>query len=167
MAVRTIIRHPDARLRLRAHAVESVTPEIRALADDMAETMYASKGVGLAAPQIGVSLRMFVVDINATHDERPSDLRVCINPELTLSDARAISVEGCLSFPGVLETIERSRIVTVRATDLDGKPIVFLAEGMLAVVVQHENDHLDGALLIDHISLLRRRLIERAMRKRN
>jgi peptide deformylase len=138
---------------------------LHALIDDMAETMYAAPGVGLAAPQIGVSKRLFIIDV-ATEDDEPSDLRVFINPEIVALEGETTFNEGCLSFPGAREDVDRAERVTVRAVDKDGKPFELQAEGLLAIAIQHENDHLDGRLMIDHLSVLRRRLLHRAMTKR-
>ena len=164
MAIRTILRYPDKRLRNKALPVTAFDDSLRALVDDMAETMYAAPGVGLAAPQIGVSLRLFVIDI-AGEDE-PSDLKVFINPTFTAKQGEIAWEEGCLSFPGIHEEIERAEKVTVRATGLDGKVFELKAEGLLAIAVQHEYDHLDGTLMVDRVSLLKRRMIDRDMKKR-
>ncbi len=164
MAIRTILRYPDKRLRIKAEPVAEVDDEIRRLCDDMAETMYAAPGVGLAAPQIGVSKRIFVIDIaDADH---PSELRTFINPEIVSREGETVWEEGCLSFPGIHEEVERAAKVTVRATGLDGRPFELTAEGLLAIAVQHEYDHLDGTLMVDRVSLLKRRFIDREMRKR-
>ena len=165
MAIRPILHYPDKRLRVQAKDVTSFDAELKQLIDDMAETMYAAPGVGLAAPQIGVPLRLFIVDV-ATADDEPSDLRVFINPELVELNGTIEYEEGCLSFPGIHEEVERAERVRVRALDADGKPFELEADGLLAIAVQHENDHLDGKLLVDHLSLLRRRLVHRAMVKR-
>jgi peptide deformylase len=145
--------------------VEVFDDDLRALIDDMAETMYAAPGVGLAAPQIGVSKRLFIVDV-ATADDEPSDLRVFINPEIVALEGETTFNEGCLSFPGATEEIDRAARVTVRALDQEGNPFELDADGLLAIAIQHENDHLDGKLMIDHLSILRRRLLHRAMTKR-
>lgn len=163
MAIRTILRYPDKRLRNKADAVAVVDEEIRRLCDDMAETMYAAPGVGLAAPQIGVSKRIFVIDVAA--DGEPSQLRTFINPEFVSREGETVWEEGCLSFPGIHEEIERAARVTVRALGLDGKPFELSAEGLLAIAIQHENDHLEGTLMVDRVSLLKRRMIDREMRK--
>jgi peptide deformylase len=165
MAIRPILHYPDKRLRNKALAVTRFDGELRQLCEDMAETMYAAPGVGLAAPQIGVSLRVFVIDV-ATGDDAPSDLRTFINPEIVARTGTICFEEGCLSFPGVHEEVERAERIEVRAQGVDGKPFELEADGLLAVAIQHENDHLDGKLLVDHLSLLRRRLVHRAMVKR-
>jgi peptide deformylase len=165
MAIRPILHYPDKRLRTPGKPVERFDDELRALVDDMAETMYAAPGVGLAAPQIGVSLRLFVVDV-AVADDAPSDLRVFINPEFIEQVGESTYEEGCLSFPGIHESIERAERVCVRALDVNGEPFELEADGLLAIAIQHEYDHLDGKLLVDRLSLLRRRLVHRAMLKR-
>jgi peptide deformylase len=164
MAIRTILHYPDPRLREKATPIAVVDDEVRRLIDDMAETMYAAPGVGLAATQIGVAKRLFIVDV-AGEDE-PSDLRVFINPEIVASEGEQVWREGCLSFPGVAEDVERALKVTVRALDRDGKPFELTAEDLLAVAIQHEHDHLEGTLMIDHVGILKRRIIHRQMTKR-
>ena len=164
MAIRSILQYPDKRLRNRAEPVPVVTPEIVALIEDMKETMYAAPGCGLAAPQIGVSLRIFIID-TAGEDE-PSDLRVFINPEIVSLEGKAVWEEGCLSFPGVHEEIERAAKVTVRALDERGQTVELATDGLLGVAVQHENDHLDGVLMIDHMGVLKRRLALRKLQKK-
>ena len=162
--VRTILHYPDKRLRERGKKIEAVTPELRKLIDDMAETMYAAPGVGLAATQIGESIQLFIVDI-ADSDE-PSDLKVFINPVILESSGELTWQEGCLSFPGVQEEIDRAAHVRVRAQDRDGKWFELEAEGLLAVAIQHEYDHLQGQLMIDHMGPLKKRLTHRKMVKR-
>ena len=163
--IRPILFYPDKRLREPGKEVEEFDAELHRLIEDMAETMYVAPGVGLAAPQIGVSKRLFIVDV-ATDEDEPSDLRVFINPETIATEGDTIFNEGCLSFPGVREDIDRAERVTVRALDQDGNQFELEADGLLAIAIQHENDHLDGKLMIDHLSVLRRRLVHRAMSKR-
>ncbi len=163
--IRPILCYPDKRLREPGQDVEQFDDELHALIEDMAETMYAAPGVGLAAPQIGVSKRMFIIDV-ATGDDEPSDLRVFINPEIIALEGETTFNEGCLSFPGAHEDVDRAERVTVRALDKAGQPFELEADGLLAIAIQHENDHLDGKLMIDHLSVLRRRLLHRAMTKR-
>jgi peptide deformylase len=165
MAVRPILHYPDKRLRNPGKPVTRFDVELRKLVDDMAETMYAAPGVGLAAPQIGVSLRLFVIDVAAA-DDAPSQLRTFINPEIIERSGEINYEEGCLSFPGVHEEISRAERVKVRAQDVDGNPFELEADGLLAIAIQHEHDHLEGTLMVDHLSLLRRRLVHRAMVKR-
>jgi peptide deformylase len=161
--VREILEYPDPRLREPGKPVAEVTDEIRALVDDMAETMYAAPGCGLAAPQIGVSLRVFVVDCAA--EDEPSDLRVFINPEILEKDGQVVWNEGCLSFPGVTEEIKRAERVKVRALDRDGKAFELEADGLLAVAIQHETDHLNGVLMIDKLNALKKRMMGRKLAK--
>jgi peptide deformylase len=164
MAIRTILHYPDKRLREKAQPVTVIDDEIRKLAEDMAETMYAASGCGLAATQIGVPRRLFVID-TATQDE-PSALRVFINPEILHREGGTTWEEGCLSFPTVREEVKRAARVKVRALGLDGKPFELEADGLLAVAIQHENDHLDGTLMIDRMSMLKRKMVTRKMEKR-
>lgn len=161
MAQREILQYPDPRLREVAKPVASVTPEVQALADDMAETMYASNGCGLAATQIGVPLRVFVVDCAV--DDEPSDLKVFINPEIVEADGSQVWNEGCLSFPGVNEEIKRAEHVTMRALDREGRPFEVRADGLLAVALQHELDHLNGVLMIDKLNAIKRRMMGRKL----
>jgi peptide deformylase len=164
MAIRSILHYPDKRLREPGKPIEKVTPEIQALVDDMAETMYAAPGVGLAATQIGEPYQLFVIDV--AEQDAPSDLRVFINPQILEREDAIVWSEGCLSFPGVSEEIERAAKVRVRALDRAGKPFELEADGLLAVAIQHEYDHLQGVLMIDRVGPLKRRIIDRKMKKR-
>jgi peptide deformylase len=155
MAIRPILTLPDKRLRQIADPVDTVDDEIKALAKDMLETMYAAPGVGLAATQIGEMKRIVVMDL--TKDDEPKDPIVMINPEiLSVSEETAVSEEGCLSIPELYYDVERPSEVTVRYTDLDGKTIERHVTDRLATCVQHELDHLDGVLYIDYLSRLKR-----------
>ena len=165
MGIRTILQYPDPRLRQKANAVTTITRAVRQLVDDMAETMYAAPGVGLAAPQIGESHRIFLVDVAA--DDEPSDLHVFINPEFAVREGKQTFKEGCLSFPKVAEEVERAARVVVHATDVEGRRFEIDAQGLLAVAIQHEYDHLDGVLMIDHLGPLKRRIIHRKMTRRD
>jgi peptide deformylase len=162
--IRTILHYPDERLRQVGQRIEVVTDAIKALVDDMAETMYAAPGVGLAATQIGEPLQLFVIDIAET--DAPSDLRVFINPEIIERLDEITWTEGCLSFPGVTEEVDRAARVKVRALNREGKAFELEAEGLLAVAIQHEFDHLQGVLMIDHLGPLKKRLVHRKMQKR-
>ncbi len=164
MAVRTILHYPDPRLREAGKRVESLTDGLRGLIDDMAETMYAAPGVGLAATQVGESWQIFVVDC-ATEGEA-SDLRVFVNPEIVSKDGTITFDEGCLSFPGAREEVERAERVRVRAQDREGIWFEIEAEGLLAVAIQHEYDHLQGILMIDRLGPLKKRLLHRKMVRR-
>jgi len=163
MALLPIVKYPDPRLKQRALPVKNVDDEIRRLVDDMAETMYAAPGVGLAANQVGVLLRVFVIDISS--EDEPSRLHVFINPEIIETSGTLVWEEGCLSFPGVTEEIRRAEHVRVRALDRDGKPFELEADGLLAVAIQHENDHLNGVVMLDKLSAVRRRLLGRKLAK--
>lgn len=163
MAIRTILHYPDKRLREKGVPVAVITPEIQKLVDDMAETMYAAPGCGLAATQIGELHRVFVID-TAGEDE-PSNLTIFINPAILTSVGSVTWEEGCLSFPSVHEDIKRASKVRVRAQDRDGAWFELEAEGLLAVAIQHETDHLDGVLMIDRVGPLKRRMMHRKMLK--
>jgi peptide deformylase len=158
-----ILKYPDPRLREVAEPVAEVTDELRRLIDDMAETMYAAPGCGLAATQVGRNVRIFVID-TASEDE-PSDLRVFVNPEIFAVEGNQTWNEGCLSFPGVSEEIKRAERVRVRALGRDGKPFELDADGLLAVAIQHETDHLNGVLMIDKLSALKKRMMSRKLAK--
>lgn len=162
--IRTILHYPDKRLREHGERIEAVTPEVQRLVDDMAETMYAAPGVGLAATQIGEKLQLFIIDI--ANEDEPSDLRVFINPEILEREGELSWEEGCLSFPGVQEEVDRAARVRVKAQGRDGKWFELEAEGLLAVAIQHEYDHLQGVLMIDHMGPLKKRLTHRKMVKR-
>jgi len=161
MALRDIICIPDERLRLTSEPVGTITPEIRQLVADMFETMYEAPGIGLAAIQIAVPKRIITMDLARQDEERQP--RVFIDPEiLWASDDTAPYEEGCLSLPDYYETVERPARVRLRYTDLDGKVHEEEADGLFATCIQHEIDHLDGIVFIDHLSRLKR---ERAMKK--
>jgi peptide deformylase len=162
MAILTILEFPDPRLRKIASPVAAVTPEIRKLVDDMAETMYAAPGVGLAATQVDVHKRIVVIDISETKD----DLRVFINPEIVASEGEVICEEGCLSVPGYYDKVARAEKVTVRAQDREGNPFELAVDGLLAVCVQHEIDHLSGKVFVDHLSMLKRARLTARLRKK-
>jgi peptide deformylase len=164
MAVRTILHYPDTRLRQPGRRVEAMTVELRQLIDDISETMYAAPGVGLAATQIGEPWQIFVVDCAA--DGEKSDLRVFVNPEILAKDGAILFEEGCLSFPSAREEIERAEKIRVRAQNGDGAWFELEAEGLLAVAIQHEYDHLQGILMIDRLGPLKKRLLHRKMLRR-
>ena len=165
MAILPIRVYPDPVLREQAKPVEKITPDVQRLIDDMAETMYAAPGVGLAANQVGILSRIFTIDI--APENGPSDLHVFINPEIIHKDGEIAWKEGCLSFPGVSEDIERAAKVRVRALNRDGQVFEMEAEGLMAVVIQHESEHLDGKLLLDRLGPVRRQIVRRRLRKRN
>jgi peptide deformylase len=155
MALRDIIIIPDKRLRLVSKPVETVDAQIRALAEDMLETMYEAPGIGLAAIQIGEPLRLVTMDLSKKDEERAP--QVFINPEITWSSEEAsVHEEGCLSIPEYYEDVERPAKVRLKYLDLDSEPHEVEAEGIFATCIQHEIDHLNGVLFIDHISKLKR-----------
>lgn len=164
MAQLEIRTYPDDVLRKKAEPVEVVDDEIKKLVDDMAETMYAAPGVGLAANQVGVLKRVAVIDVEYT-DGKPN-LLVLINPTIIEKNGVSVTEEGCLSLPGVSEPVERAAEVKVRALNIDGEPVEISAEGFFAHAVQHELDHLDGTLFIDHLSFLKRKMLSRELTKR-
>jgi peptide deformylase len=161
MALMKILEYPDPRLRTRARPVAAVDDRIRRLVADMLETMYAAPGVGLAATQVDVHERVIVMDVS---EERNQPLAL-VNPEILSRDELATSEEGCLSVPGFTETVERARRIRVRALDLQGQAFEFDAEGLLAVCVQHELDHLEGKLFVDYLSELKRQRIRKKLVK--
>jgi peptide deformylase len=162
--VREIVIWPDPMLKRVAPPVDEVDDGIRRLLDDMAETMYAADGVGLAAPQVGESRRIIVID---TSPRQPDQKLIhLVNPEIVLAEGTTVYTEGCLSVPGEAEEVERANKVRVRALDYRGKPFEIEAEGdLLAIALQHEIDHLQGTLFVDHLSSLKRELIRRRMKK--
>ena len=162
MAVRPILRFPDERLHTVARRVEHFDDALRQLVGDMADTMYRAPGIGLAATQIDVHLRVIVIDVSETHDR----LQVFINPAIIGEDGeRRISEEGCLSVPGVYEEVERPERVRVRAFDEHGKPFTLAADGLLAVCLQHEIDHLDGRVFVQYLSRLKQNRIRTRLLK--
>ncbi|MGB8933319.1 MAG: peptide deformylase [Anaeromyxobacteraceae bacterium] len=161
--VRDIVIWPDPILKKRCAPVARVDDEIRRLLDDMAETMYAADGVGLAAPQVGVSKRIVVIDTSPRQEGQR--LLHLVNPEIVRAEGETTYTEGCLSVPGEAEDVERAAKVWVRALDRDGKPIEVEGDGLLAIALQHELDHLDGVLFVDHLSSLKRELIRKRMKK--
>ncbi len=164
MAVRDILIIPDKRLRLKSEPVKAVDKTLRTLVDDMFETMYAAPGIGLAAIQIGAPRRVVTMDL-AKKDE-PKQPLVFINPEVTwASDEKATYEEGCLSIPEYYEEVERPKAVKVKYLDLDLKPQEMEADGLLATCLQHEIDHINGVLFIDHISKLKRDMVMKKFKK--
>ena len=162
MALLTILEYPDPRLRKIAAPVAEFTPEIERLVRNMAETMYAAPGIGLAATQVDVHKRVIVMDISEARDE----LRVYINPEILSAEGEAANEEGCLSVPGYYDKVTRAARIRVRALDGKGKPFEQDAEGMLAVCIQHEMDHLLGRVFVDHLSPLKQARLTARLRKK-
>ena len=161
MAILDILHFPDARLRNVAKPVAAVDDSVRRLIDDMFETMYDAPGIGLAAIQVNDPRRVVVID---TSEERDQPLAL-VNPEIVARDGEEEMDEGCLSVPGVYETVQRAERVRVRALDRDGATLEFEADGLLAVCIQHEIDHLDGKLFVDYLSNLKRQRIRKKLEK--
>ena len=161
MALLKILQYPDERLHTLATAVPQVTDEIRVLVQNMAETMYAAPGIGLAATQVDVHQRVIVIDTAETRDH----LLVLINPEITVRSGESDCEEGCLSVPGIFEKVRRSERITVKALDRDGKPFVLDADGLLAVCIQHEMDHLLGKVFVEYLSRLKQSRITAKLKK--
>ena len=156
-----ILEYPDPRLRTKAEPVRRSMTQCGSLVDDLLETMYAAKGIGLAATQVDVHKRVLVIDVS---DGREQPL-VLINPEILAAEGRAPVEEGCLSLPGIYDKLQRATHIRVRALGRDGQPFEMDADGMLAVCIQHEMDHLDGKLFVDYLSELKRQLIRRRLEK--
>ena len=156
-----ILEYPDARLRKTAKPVDAIDDAVRQLVGDLLETMYAAKGIGLAATQVDVHRRVLVIDISDGRD-RPL---VLINPEILEATGRGAGEEGCLSVPDIYDKVPRASHIRVRALGLDGQPFDMLADELLAVCIQHEMDHLDGKLFVDYLSELKRQLIRRRLEK--
>ena len=156
-----ILEYPDPRLRKTAQRVESVDDAVRQLISDLLETMYAAKGVGLAATQVDVHRRVIVLDVSEDRNQP----MVFINPELLKAEGRGPGEEGCLSVPDVFDKVQRATHIRVRALGSEGKPFEMDADGLLAVCIQHEMDHLEGKLFVDYLSELKRQLIRRRLEK--
>ena len=161
MAILNILNYPDERLRIEASPVENVDGRIARLVDDMFETMYAAPGIGLAATQVNVHEQIIVMDVA----ENKSQPLTFINPEIITSEGSQAIDEGCLSVPGIYEPVERSRQILVRAIDKQGNPFEMEAEGLLAVCIQHEMDHLRGKLFVDYLSQMKRQRIRKKLQK--
>ena len=161
MALLKILEFPDPRLRTKATAVEAVDDEIRTLIDDLLETMYAAPGIGLAATQVNVHKRVLVTDVS----EDKSQPLALVNPEIVSKDGVEVMEEGCLSVPGFFEEVERAESIVVRFLDRDGKQQELEVDGLLAVCIQHEIDHLDGKLFVDYLSQLKRQRIRKKLVK--
>lgn len=160
MAVLTVRKYGDPSLRRRADAVGDVTPEIRRMVADMIDTMYDEVGIGLAAPQVGIPLRLVVIG-----DDETRQARALLNPVITERGGQTTAEEGCLSLPGIFAPVTRAAWVTVEASDLEGQPLRITGQRLLARVLQHEIDHLDGVLFIDHLDPVTRDRIKRKIKK--
>jgi peptide deformylase len=161
MALLEILEFPDPRLRTKARPVAQVDDALRALADAMLATMYAAPGIGLAATQVDVHQRLVVIDVSEGKDQP----LVLVNPEIVAKDGSQVYQEGCLSVPGIFADVERADRVTVRALDRNGTPFELEADGLLAVCIQHELDHLDGKVFVDYLSPLKRELVRKRLAK--
>lgn len=161
MAKLNILEFPDPRLRRVAQPVDVVTDRERKLAADMLETMYSARGIGLAATQVNEGVRLLVLDLSETRDQP----RVFINPEIISRTGSQTCEEGCLSVPGIYAEVKRAEEIRVRALGLDGEPFEQDADGLLAVCIQHEIDHLDGKVFVDYLSPLKRRMVDKKLKK--
>jgi peptide deformylase len=161
MAILKILQYPDERLHKIAGKVPAVTDDIRRLVRDMAETMYAAPGVGLAATQVDVHLCIIVIDVSEMHDQ----LQVLINPEIIASSGSCVREEGCLSVPGIYEKVQRAESISVRALDEQGRSYTLEADGLLATCIQHEMDHLRGRVFVEYLSPLKQSRIRAKLKK--
>ena len=161
MAILSILQYPDERLYKVAKTVEVIDQTTRKLARDMADTMYSAPGIGLAATQVDKHIRLIVIDISENHD----DLKIFINPELLSSRGEKENEEGCLSVPGIYEKVSRAEFITVRAQDENGKSFTLEAEGLMAVCIQHEMDHLQGHVFVEYLSHLKQTRIRAKLKK--
>lgn len=161
MALLEILHFPDPRLRKKAHPVDEVDDQIRQTVADMFETMYAAPGIGLAATQVNIHLQIIILDVS----EDKNAPRCLINPEILTQEGEEEMQEGCLSVPGIFENVQRAERVNVKALDQDGNAITHEAEGLFAVCIQHEMDHLDGKLFVDYLSPLKRQRIKKKLLK--
>jgi len=165
MPLREIVQFPDPRLKQVAKPITEVDDALRELARDMIDVMYDEPGIGLAAPQVGSGVRMFVIDTEWSDDEVGKNPRVVLNPEISDREGTITWEEGCLSVPDYTANVDRDAKITLRGSDLDGNPIEETVEGLRAVCIQHEVDHLDGILFIDRISRLKRSLYVKKRKK--
>ena len=179
MAILEVLKFPDSRLRHKGKKVEKVTAELKKLAEDMLETMYSEKGIGLAAIQVGVEIRLLVIDIRPQGEEDRYDLEegmtdlekavdqpiVIFNPEITKKEGKTKYDEGCLSVPGFYESVVRSKYIEVQGLDQDGNPVEYKLDGLLSICMQHEIDHLDGKVFIDRLSPIKSNRIKAKIKK--
>ncbi len=164
MSVLLIRKYPDPILKKKALPVEEIDGELQVLIDDMIETMHSAPGIGLAAPQVGVSKRVIVVDVSSREESQP--LLVLINPEIVRAEGKVASEEGCLSVPGYVSTIERAERVVVKGLDREGRPLEIEASGLLSRALQHEIDHLEGVLFVDRMSPIKREFFRKRYLRR-
>lgn len=163
MSIRRIYQYPDPVLRIKAKKIEDFNTELKELIADMAETMYDAPGIGLAAPQIGESIQLLVADIGIEREQR--QYKAFINPEIILTEGTQIDEEGCLSLPDLTANVQRHKKITLTYQDEEGNEHELTTEDRFAVVLQHEIDHLNGILFIDHLSPLKRNLYKKRMKK--
>ena len=163
MAIRDILKYPNPILRKKAEKISEFGDALQELVDDMAETMYDAPGVGLAAPQVGVSLQLVVMDV--TSQEEEPELIVLANPEISEGEGSEVDDEGCLSVVDLTAKVKRFTKIRVKAQDIEGNPLDFIAEDWFARVIQHETDHLNGTLFIDHLSSLKRAMYKKKRKK--
>lgn len=163
MALLTILHYPDERLHLKAAPVDKFDTELKQFIADMAETMYNSNGIGLAATQVNVLKRIFIMDLSK--EGQPSQLTVFINPIISNKIGEVKGEEGCLSVPGIFEPVTRAEKITIDYQDIDGNKQTLTCEGLQAICIQHENDHLDGKVFVDYLSALKKNFIKKKMKK--
>ncbi len=161
MAILSILHYPDERLHTVAKPVQAVDARIKKLVADMAQTMYEARGIGLAATQVDVHEQVVVMDLS----EEKNDLRVLINARITQREGETSYEEGCLSVPGIFETVTRAERITVEALDIEGKPFTLEADGLLAICIQHELDHLQGKVFVEYLSNLKQNRIKTKLKK--
>ena len=163
MTILDILNYPDPRLHKVASSVDEINSEIISIVRDMTETMYAAPGIGLSATQVNYHKKIIIIDIS----EKKDDLLILINPEIDSSDGQQESQEGCLSVPGIYETVKRASEISIRALNVDGDPIELLADGKLSICIQHEMDHLMGKVFVEYLSPLKKSRIKTKMIKKN
>jgi len=163
MTILDILNYPDPRLHRVASSVDEINSEIISIVRDMTETMYAAPGIGLSATQVNYHKKIIIIDIS----EKKDDLLILINPEIDSSDGQQESQEGCLSVPGIYETVKRASEISIRALNVDGDLIEFLADGKLSICIQHEMDHLMGKVFVEYLSPLKKSRIKTKMIKKN
>jgi peptide deformylase len=161
MALLEILHFPDPRLHLKAHLVKSFDKELKKLVDDMAQTMYQNDGIGLAATQVNIQKRLIIIDVSKSNDQ----LLVFVNPEVVSRSGEVIGEEGCLSVPGVYDSVTRSENISVKFQDLEGNIYTKDYTGLMSVCVQHEIDHLDGKVFVEYLSSLKQNFIKKKMKK--
>ena len=163
MAMLEILHYPDKRLHLHAKKVEVFDDKLKTLIDNMAETMYENNGIGIAATQVNIQKRIFIIDLS--RDDEPRNLLVYINLEILEKSCEVVSEEGCLSVPGVFEKVTRSERIKIRYQDVTGHMHEYTCDGLMAVCIQHENDHLDGKVFVEYLSNLKQNFIKKKMKK--